>query len=555
VSRQGLFFSRWGRERPKAPGSHGALALISGAARAKALRQGALIALSSALQVLVLVLVGESIALGPGSRGHVFAAIGGLASVAGFYFAYRHGGPGLVRVTEEAIAQLRGRVSERIAAAGLRDVETIADPEPIFTRDIEKIASSFSRGVPFVQSAAVGLSVLLYIGYSSLFTLLVFCGATLLLWPRLGRELDRSRAAAQRMSVDTAGYQRLLRQAIHGLPLLKLDRRAGDALFAELESYSNDLEEKGLALDTAARSTQVASWNIVLLGTAVVLFVVPMNTDFDVQAIYTMTLLLNLLDAPVLFFVRQLHGLVSAGVAHQNIVDFEAKLPPEPVASGAAGAAPAFREIALSGVSFVYEEGGKGGFSVGPIDLTFGPGEIVLITGENGGGKTTLMKLLAGLYTPQEGHFAIDGRRLEPRDSERHRGLCSAIFSDHHLFARLYDGEEVGRPAVNALLERFGLRGLTRFKGGRFTNLDLSPGQARRLAMVVALLEDRPILLLDEWAAHQDPSILKFYYTELLPELRALGKTVLAVSHDEQFFHVADRRIELEAGRIRVSKG
>jgi putative ATP-binding cassette transporter len=67
---------------------------------------------------------------------------------------------------------------------------------------------------------------------------------------------------------------------------------------------------------------------------------------------------------------------------------------------------------------------------------------------------------------------------------------------------------------------------------------------------VVALLEDKPVYVLDELAADQDSDFRRRFYEELLPELKALRKTLIVVSHDERYFHVADRVLRMEDGRL-----
>jgi putative ATP-binding cassette transporter len=282
-----------------------------------------------------------------------------------------------------------------------------------------------------------------------------------------------------------------------------------------------------------------------------VLFLLPNFGALDVPRAYQLALILNLIDAPLLIFASQLHLMVRARISYRNLQELDDRLPPEPAT--VAGEQPTtFSQIALVEADFHYPSQGGKQFGVGPISFSFGPGEIVFITGENGSGKTTLMKLLAGLYPSQKGALLLNGARLAADKLSHYRGLFSTIFSDNVLLRQLYD-ETVDPAQVTALLRRFNLRSSTDFVDGCFTSTDLSSGQARRLAMVVALLEDRPILLLDEWTAHQDPERRRFFYEELLPELRQRGKTIIAVSHDDRFFHCADRRIQLASGQLQES--
>ena len=77
-----------------------------------------------------------------------------------------------------------------------------------------------------------------------------------------------------------------------------------------------------------------------------------------------------------------------------------------------------------------------------------------------------------------------------------------------------------------------------------------SKGQSKRMSMIFALLEKKPILILDEWAADQDPHFRKYFYEELIPMFKAQGKTVVAVTHDDAYFHLANRIIKFDYGSI-----
>jgi putative ATP-binding cassette transporter len=87
-------------------------------------------------------------------------------------------------------------------------------------------------------------------------------------------------------------------------------------------------------------------------------------------------------------------------------------------------------------------------------------------------------------------------------------------------------------------------------KEGVLSTTQLSQGQRKRLALLTAFLEDRSIYLFDEWAADQDPTFKQTFYDSLLPELKARGKTVIVISHDDRYYDVADRLIKLEDGKL-----
>jgi putative pyoverdin transport system ATP-binding/permease protein len=192
-------------------------------------------------------------------------------------------------------------------------------------------------------------------------------------------------------------------------------------------------------------------------------------------------------------------------------------------------------------------------FQIGPIDFTLNRGDLVFITGGNGSGKSTFLRVLAGLYSPDSGEITVDGMRVSEVTRDQYRGLISAIFFDYHLFQRLYGIRDADPGEVERLLDQFRLTNATVFSRGEFSTLDLSSGQSRRLALIVSLLERRPILLLDEWTAEQDPEFRRKFYDELLPELMRAGATLVVITHDDRYLEQLDlpaKRIRMDEGRI-----
>ena len=212
---------------------------------------------------------------------------------------------------------------------------------------------------------------------------------------------------------------------------------------------------------------------------------------------------------------------------------------------------PDFREIRIAGVTYAYQtEVDRQPFSVGPLDAVFRRGEITFITGGNGSGKTTLIRILCGLYRHQDGTFHVDDRPIVAGAVQPYRELISTVFSDYHLFRNGYGLKDVDPERVYDLLVWTKLSHVTGFHDGRFDTINLSAGQRKRLALVAALLEDRPIIVLDEWASDQDPGFRRAFYREVLPRLKQEGKTIIAVTHDDHYFDAADRLIHMEEGRI-----
>jgi putative ATP-binding cassette transporter len=210
-----------------------------------------------------------------------------------------------------------------------------------------------------------------------------------------------------------------------------------------------------------------------------------------------------------------------------------------------------FRTIGYRGLMHSYRDpAGAPLFTLGPCDISITRGETVFLVGGNGSGKSTVMKLIAGLYRAEHGRIEVDGVPVPEREAAGLRELFSAIFMDFHLFDRLYGLEDIDPAKVQLLMAEMGLSGKVGFEDGRFTDLQLSTGQRKRLALIASLLEDRAIYLFDEWSAEQDVHFREEFYTRIIPGLKARGKTVIAVTHDDRYWHLADRVIKLDLGSV-----
>ena len=288
--------------------------------------------------------------------------------------------------------------------------------------------------------------------------------------------------------------------------------------------------------------------------------VIPLITEMTSVLILQLLALALFTSGPIEAVVSGLPGFARAGLALRQFTDVQEELTRNPeteAARSALAARPAFRSVELRGVTAVLtRQGGGAGaqaqdsFRLGPIDMSLHPGQSVFITGGNGMGKSTLLQLLTGLRHPDDGQILLDGQPVTRDTIGDYRGLFSAVFSEFYLFRHLYGLTEEERARLQHHIEELGLADGVSVIGDRFSSLSLSTGQMRRLALSIALAEQRPIIVLDEFAADQDPSRRAFFYDVLVPRLARAGKLVIAVTHDEQCFGKADRLIRMEDGKI-----
>lgn len=211
-----------------------------------------------------------------------------------------------------------------------------------------------------------------------------------------------------------------------------------------------------------------------------------------------------------------------------------------------------WRQISFKNTSFSYDDN----FHLNPVNLDLKKGELIFLIGKNGSGKSTFCMLLTGLFKPSEGEIFVDDMKIDDDNLDIYRSLVSAVFSDFHLFTKTLAKEKFAdEEKIASWLEFLELKGKTRVEDHELVLTKLSTGQKKRLAMLIALLEERDILVLDEWAADQDPVFRRFFYKKLLPLLKEQGKTIFAITHDDAYFDSADRIFLAEGGNISELKG
>lgn len=289
-----------------------------------------------------------------------------------------------------------------------------------------------------------------------------------------------------------------------------------------------------------------------VIGMAIAFQVFWPATDRTVLGGFVLVMLY--MKGPLERLISSIPNLSRAEIAFRRINELSQRFSsPEPHLLGneQTTSAATMERIELHRVRYDYPQAeGSQAFHLGPVDLTIQRGEIVFIVGENGCGKTTLIKLLLGLYTPQHGEIRLNGQAVHNEQRDDYRQLFTTVFTDYYLFDELLQSRsKLPETALN-YLERLDIAHKVGIRDGAFTTTDLSTGQRKRLALVNAWLDDRPVLVFDEWAADQDPAFRRVFYTELLPELKRQGKTIIVISHDDRYFDIADQLVHMRAGQV-----
>ncbi|MHA6891957.1 cyclic peptide export ABC transporter [Ralstonia pseudosolanacearum] len=457
---------------------------------------------------------------------------------------------------EEAIHAVRLRIMGKLASATLQTFERISEGHLLtrLEKDLKVVSATSSAILAASQAGMLFLCSIAYLAYLSPMAFgicMVVVVLSLLLHAIRMRVIEARMEAATRAETDLLG---LTGHLVGGFKELKLHARRQRELHAELAAASGHSAERNRTAYVTV-SDHLILIQIILYGLiGSVVFILPL---LDM----TQPLLLVKIVAVILFLagaLNQFAGILpmytQADAAARHIEALEHELADEPATDGQPAtpqpqSTPTLSGIELDAVRYAYLPVNGQGFAVGPVNLSIRRGEIVFITGSNGSGKSTFLKLLTGLQAPDAGRIRWNGNPVDPDSLDRYRGLFSAIFSDYHLFPTLWGLDAPAPGAIETHLQRLALQALTALDGRSFSPLKLSTGQRKRLAHLVALLEDRPIYVFDEWAADQDPAFRRWFYHTELPRLKALGKTVIAVTHDEPYFGCADRWLHFEEGR------
>jgi putative ATP-binding cassette transporter len=463
----------------------------------------------------------------------------------------------LARFSQGAIARLRRDLVSQILAVPLRQLEEIGSARILvaLTDDIFNITQAL-LAIPVVS---VNLAILLggaaYLGWLS-WRILVVVGLLIVLGgvgyrlmvARAFHWLTFARAEEDRLF----GYFRALTE---GIKELKLHRNRRSAFYQNIHDTTETYQQHNVAAETCFITAQ--NWNhllyFALIG--VILFLVPQMASFNRETLTGYVVTSLYLMGPLAGVMTSISLFGRASVALQKVQELGVSLSThstERCSFDQTETGSSFARLELKGIIHSYHrEQEDSHFVLGPINLTFQPGELVFLVGGNGSGKSTLAKILAGLYVPEAGEVRLDGRLITDANRDEYRQLFSAVFADFYLFDNLLGLSDSNLDAqAEEYLAMLHLQHKVKIRNGSLSTTAVSQGQRKRLALLTAYLEDRPFYLFDEWAADQDPYFKGVFYTQLLPELKTRGKTVLVISHDDKYFDLADRVIKLDYGKL-----
>ena len=461
------------------------------------------------------------------------------------------------RAIEDALHEQRARIAVKVLRLDLGDVQQASRSALLdgMARHYESVSQTVMPLLSGFQGAILLFLIVLYLFWQSVVAgLLTVLFIGLIIQYYLNREgelKDQMMGAARADAALRASAEDL----VDGFKELRLSRVKQAAIQQEISALSANVARCRTTGAAVISDLVILGGSTSFMLGATVVFILPLVSSFagaELSKIVTTELFLL---GPLGAFVRAAEPLSIARFSLNGIEQFERSLDER---AKPAPAAPTrelpFERLEMEGVSYTHRHSlDEEGFAIRDITLALAPGELTFVTGGNGSGKTTMLRVLTGLYQAGAGTIALNGAPISERNMDDYRQLFSTVFADFHTFRKPYGLDEAGLAMFRQNAEDLGIADKlpTDFETG-YDPEAFSTGQRKRLALSLALAEQRPILVLDEWAADQDPGYRERFYRTILPRIKATGKTIIAVTHDERYFDLADRRYHMEDGHLKL---
>jgi putative ATP-binding cassette transporter len=468
----------------------------------------------------------------------------------------------LARLVHTVTLKLRIQLTHQILACPLRHLEELGVAKLLatLTEDVEAISNASFLIANLCIAVAMLIACTFYLLWLSLPIFALALTFAIISISSYNQFLNHGKSFFKLARFEQDQLFAHFRTAIDGVKELKLHAaRRQEFLLEDLERSATTVKQYQ---DSATDIMAIASgWGFLLLfiPLGLLILVVPnfVNLPTSVFSGYALTLVFLL--TPMRIILNTLPELSRASIALGKIESIGLSLAAlNPETDNTLPNSQVCTDINLELVSVTHKYGNDqdtSQFQVGPIDLSFSPGELVFIVGGNGSGKSTLVKLITGLYTPESGIIRANDKVITDKNRDWYRQQFSVVFYDFYLFERLLG---LNHPDLETqateYLTKLQLNRKVQITDGKFSTTALSQGQRKRLALLTAYLEDRPVYVFDEWASDQDPTFKDIFYTQLLSALKHRGKIVIAISHDDHYFHVADRIIKLDYGQLEYDK-
>lgn len=351
-------------------------------------------------------------------------------------------------------------------------------------------------------------------------------------------------------------YFKYVEDVIKGFKGFKLSSQRSDNLMNKFLSPNREsAKELDFNVNYIFLSINLISQYGLYFVIGVILFVLPVFGLLNREDVITYVMILMFISGPInnLINMQKIYTRLFVGKKRiqQFFNDFDIRIDENQSKEEDVFNVVDFEQINFSNIHFNYDSNAlENSFSLGPVNLSVNKGETIFIVGGNGSGKSTFINILTGLYRPSKGSIHLDELEVDG-ESTKIQNLIAAVFTDNHIYSKNYDtyGLENNKK-YQELLKIMELDKVIVDDKEDSARRNFSKGQSKRMSLIFALLEEKPILVLDEWAADQDPHFRKYFYEKLIPQLKQQGKTIIAVTHDDAYFKHADRILKFDYGQI-----
>ncbi|KKI89727.1 peptide ABC transporter [Bacillus sp. SA1-12] len=460
----------------------------------------------------------------------------------------------LINLTNNLIYEQRLKLLNKILENPYEKIERSESEkiQTVLNNDTEAISNYAPSIITGLTDSITLLCCLVYLGVINIYGLFISIGVILAaagFYYAAGRSANK--LWEQTRNIQNIFF-RYINDLIGGYKELSLAKSKREEFKDDMKESISEYKEKRIQGGLKFANVFIIGELLFVLVIGAVTFLFPLLfKDVQSEFLRSYVFVFLYMTGPIHSILNAIPNAIQMRISWRRINEFSNYL--EIAGAGqkeAAGLAEPAESVtaAYKGIGYQYENEHGESFEVGPIDVQFKSGEIVFITGGNGSGKSTLAKLLTGLYPSKSGEIMINHQQV---NQEEITELFSVIFSDYYLFNKVYGIDcSTREDEIKHYLHTLRIDDKIQIQNGKFSTTKLSTGQRKRLALLISYLEDKPIHLFDEWAADQDPEFRSFFYMELLPDLKEKGKCVIAITHDDRYFHLADKVIKMERGKI-----
>jgi cyclic peptide transporter len=465
----------------------------------------------------------------------------------------------MIVIANDIVFELRMKLVSKIFATRFQHFEKIDSGRIYATlnNDTESISNSASMVVGTVTSAVTAVAAFVYLSAISLLATL----STLMFAVLMGGFYiivgKKSRVLMEQMRDTQNVFMKLIEGLVKGFREISMHHNKKIEYDADVEASCEEYRRTRVsAIVKFVNANLVSSSMILILLAAICISFPRLFPDMSLARLISFIMVLLYMIGPITSIMSSFPTFIRIKVSWDRIQKFIDEVPAMEELThykdikALSHKGKTVESLEAKGITYSYQgEEGSEPFCVGPIDLKVQKGEILFIVGGNGSGKTTLAKMITGLYQPEQGSVTIDGKEIGGNDYLGE--YFSIIFDNFMLFEKLYNIDiEAKKAEIDEYLKVLRMDGKVKLKDGKFSTVDLSSGQRKRLALLQCYLEDCPIYLFDEVAADQDPEFRKFFYHDLLIKMKKQGKIIIAITHDDHYFDVADQIIKLDMGKI-----